>query len=165
MLEDKIDFKRNKLKNGLNSSYELYIGDQNTIMDEIFNLRDNIDLKFNPKPQLKQKGISKLYLKSRMRRKSCQCTWCGGICEFELQTSDIPNNIVHDQEIKNTTKFARVVNTIKNSFRPLKKGIRQESSGVEVEKKRGNIYGLVSGVASKLYIYSLNIMFLRYSFH
>ena len=105
MLEDKTNLKRNKLKNGLNSSYELYLGDRNRIMDEIFNLRDNIDLKFNPQHKLKQKGMSKLHLKSRMRRKSCQCTWCGGISEFELQTSDIPNNIVHDQQIKNLSTF------------------------------------------------------------
>ena len=145
--EQQLFTNENISKVDLNSSYELYLGDHKTLNEEVFDLKNS--MKFNIKPQLQGKGIIKLDAKPKLRRKSCQCQCCGGISAFELKTIDMPSNIVHDQEIKNTIKFARAVNTFNNNERPAR--FRQGSHLMDPAKKRGNIYGLVSGVASKIH--------------
>ena len=172
---NKFDDKENKFKVGLNTSYEIYLRDHRILDEEGFDLKSpdlkspdlrspdlksfdkspdlrspdlksSFEMKSNIKPQTQQKSASTLNNILKIRRKSCQCTCCGGISLFELRTIDIPNNIIREQKIQNAVT---VINN--NNERSSGKYFRKVSTYMNFEKKKSNIYGLMMP-ASKMCI-------------
>ena len=161
----KFDDEDNKFKVGLNTSYEIYLRDHRILDEKRFDLKrfdlkspdlkspdlNSLDLKspfemkLNIKSLTQQKDTNTLNKRLKIRRKSCQCTCCGGISLFELRTFDIPNNIIHDR-----TNAVAIINN--NNEKLSKKYCRKVSNYVNFQRKKSNIYGLIRPAASKIRI-------------